>query len=768
MNGSFNLYTNLSKVPKHLLRNLKGSLPRYRGRITVSTFQSPKILLRSSTNFKCWNLRTFSTKMLSPNKTGFFRESEEKFDDNYDSVLVQNLRANAKVGTDQWRRAASQPVEVNLRMDLNTRLNGEDNHDLKNSIHYGIASKIVLETIEKNEFKGLRNMVDMIAKACRNQFEFRDFFVNVRLPKKVLRSRSGLVYDAERHKDYQQDRVRIFDLELATIIGIHPFERKEKQRLGIDISFNVGGDKEFDSLAISDLCHEVASFVESSSFLTIEALVHKLSKFLCFSQSVDCVHIKAEKPSAITFADAPAVQIYRSKKTFLQDSFLKCESSLPKIAYISFGSNVGSRIKNIATALKCFSEIEDITLLDVSPLYETKPMYYENQSLFMNGVCKIQTRLSPFNLLRACQSVEQKLGRIKLIDKGPRCIDLDIAMYDDCIYESEDLTIPHVGMLEREFVLRPLIALDSTLVHPATQQLLLKKLNELPDQGVKVHASYLNKSVTEGAVIMGIINITPDSFSDGFSVTLNNVVEVVNEMVENGASIIDIGGQSTRPHATPVSLSEEINRVVPAIYAIRNAGIDIPISVDTFEVEVAKEAINAGANIINDITSGKKCPDMLSFAAKAEVPICLMHTRGTPQTMNSLSTYEKDIVQEVFEELNERVCAAIKAGIPRYNIILDPGFGFAKKIGQSTYLLHKFEQLVNKPEFMDLQWLSGPSRKGFTGHYSQDVEPKKRVWGTAAAVTASVLKGASIIRVHDVKEMSKVVAMANAIKLSTP
>ncbi|WBW71892.1 trifunctional dihydropteroatesynthase/2-amino-4-hydroxy-6-hydro xymethyldihydropteridinediphosphokinase/dihydroneopterin aldolase Fol1 [Schizosaccharomyces osmophilus] len=764
MNGSFNFYTNLLKVPKRLLRSWKGNL---RGRVTIPTLQSPR-LLRPLTNFKYWNQRPFPTKMLSSNISSFSRKAEEQIDDNFDSVLVQNLRANAKVGTDQWRRAALQPVEINLRMVLNTRLNGEDNHDLQNSIHYGIASKLVLETVEKNEFSGLRNMVDMIALSCRNQFEFRDFFVNIRLPKKILRSRSGLVYNAERHTRYQQDRVQIFDLELATIIGINPFERKEKQRLGLDIAFTVGDGKEFDSLVISDLCHKVANFVESSSFLTIEALVHKLSKFLCFGLSIDCVHIKAEKPSAITFADAPAVQIFRSRNSFLQDSFRKYESSVPKIAYISFGSNIGTRIKNIATALKCLSKHEDVSILDVSPLYETKPMYYEDQSLFMNGVCKIETKLSPLCLLRACQSIEKELGRVKLIDKGPRCIDLDIVMYDDCIYESEDLTIPHVGMMEREFVLRPLVALDSTLVHPTTQQLLLKKLKELPDQGVRVHASYLTNSIMEGAVIMGIINVTPDSFSDGSSVTKTNVVEVVKGMIENGASIIDIGGQSTRPHATPVTLSEEIDRVVPVVRAIRNAGIDIPISIDTFEVEVAKEAIHAGANIINDVSSGRNCPDMLSFAAKADVPICLMHTRGTPHTMTSLSIYEKDIVQEVFEELNERVDAAIKAGIPRYNIILDPGFGFAKKAGQSAYLLKKFDELANYPEFMDLQWLSGPSRKGFTGHYSQDVEPKKRIWGTAAAVTASVLKGANIIRVHDVKEMSKVVAMANAVKLSSP
>ncbi|EPY49409.1 dihydropteroatesynthase/2-amino-4-hydroxy-6-hydroxymethyldihydropteridinediphosphokinase/dihydroneopterinaldolase [Schizosaccharomyces cryophilus OY26] len=766
MSGSFNLFRYLKKVPKHLLQNRKANLPRCRGHVLSSTLQSPR-LLRPFTCFKHCNQKHFSSKMLSSNLTSMSLEDEEQIDYNFDSILVQNLRTNAKVGTDQWRRSALQPVEVNLRMVLGTRLNGEDNHDLKNSIHYGIASKIVLETIENNEFSGLRNMADTIAATCRNEFKFRDFSVNIRLPKKILRSRSGLVYDAERHSQYHRDSVKIFDLELATIIGIHPFERKEKQRLGLDVAFSVDGDKEFDSLGISDICHEVAKFVETSSFLTIEALVHKLSKFLCFGLSVDCVHIKAEKPSAITFADAPAVQICRSRKTFLLDSIHKYESSVPKIAYISFGSNMGDRMKNIATALKSLSNIEGINLLDVSPLYETRPMYYKDQSLFMNGVCKIETKMSPMSLLRACQFIEQQLGRVKMIDKGPRCIDLDIVMYEDCIYESKELTIPHAGMMEREFVLRPLVALDCTLVHPATQQLLLTKLKELPAQGVKVYATYLSDTVKEGAVTMGVINITPDSFSDGSIVTKTNVVEIAKRMVENGASILDIGGQSTRPHARTVTVQEEIDRVVPVIRAIRNADIQVPISVDTFEVEVAREAIFAGANIINDVSSGTKCPEMLSFAAKAGIPICLMHMRGTPQTMNSLSNYEKDIVQEVFEELNERVQAAIKAGIPRYNIILDPGFGFAKKPEHSVALLNRFDELVKKPEFMDLQWLSGPSRKGFTGRYTNEVEPVKRIWGTAAAVTASVLKGANIVRVHDVEEMSKVITMANAVKMST-
>ncbi|KAL2312255.1 Folic acid synthesis protein fol1 [Schizosaccharomyces pombe] len=679
----------------------------------------------------------------------------------HDTVVVENLNTFAVVGQDQWKRKEPQPVQIDVYMRNNVQLAGEKD-ELKSTIHYGIASKLLRKEIEGSLFTTPKDLVNKIASLCfEDVIDTSHVSIKLTLPKCVLRSKNGLHYYAERERNSTSnfvDRIEFSDLELATILGIHAFERQEKQRVCLNISF---ANTEVEALEIA---RAIAEYVEQSAFLTIEALVVNLSKYLCFTKNLDDISIKAEKPSAITFANASAVQIYRTRSYFLQESLHKYESTKNKIAYLSFGSNIGDKFEQIQTALSMLHKIEGIRVLDVSPLYETEPMYYKDQPSFLNGVCKIETRMSPINLLRACQSIEQEMGRIKTILKGPRCIDLDIVLYEDCVYESEVLTIPHLGLQEREFVLRPLLALSPDLVHPYTHQPLQEALDKLPSQGIRLYSSFDNKKIINGALTMGILNVTPDSFSDGGKVSQNNILEKARSMVEDGASILDIGGQSTKPGADPVSVEEELRRVIPMISLLRSSGITVPISIDTYYSKVAKLAIEAGANIINDVTGGMGDEKMLPLAASLQVPICIMHMRGTPETMKALSIYEKDIVEEVAVELSSRVEAAVQSGVHRYNIILDPGFGFAKTPKQSAGLLGRLHELMKKPQFKDMHWLSGPSRKGFTGYFTGDASPKDRIWGTSACVTASVLQGVSIVRVHDTKEMSKVVGMANAIR----
>jgi dihydropteroate synthase len=266
-------------------------------------------------------------------------------------------------------------------------------------------------------------------------------------------------------------------------------------------------------------------------------------------------------------------------------------------------------------------------------------------------------------------------------------------------------------------------------------------------------------------LIMAILNLTPDSFSDGGLHSLDSaqIVQIIRQMIDNGAHIIDIGGQSTRPDAEEVSAQEERERVIPAIEAVRKAGLTIPISIDTYRADVAKAAIEAGADIINDISAGTLDPQMFSTAAKLNVPIILMHMRGTPKTMNSLSKYDPDVITVLANELCSYVAAALDAGIRRWNILLDPGLGFAKIGGQNLEILRRLEELRRYPGLGGMPWVVGPSRKRFVGAVTGEPVPRERVWGTAGAIAACVQGGADIVRVHDVMEMGKVVKMCDAV-----
>ncbi|MDF0557040.1 dihydropteroate synthase [Kamptonema sp. UHCC 0994] len=262
--------------------------------------------------------------------------------------------------------------------------------------------------------------------------------------------------------------------------------------------------------------------------------------------------------------------------------------------------------------------------------------------------------------------------------------------------------------------------------------------------------------------IMGVINVTPDSFSDGGQFnTLESATAQAQKMVENGVDIIDIGGQSTRPGADEITLEEELNRVIPLLEILRsseNICATVPISVDTTRAAVAKAAIDAGADIINDISAATFDPEMLPTAAKLGVPIILMHIRGTPQTMQKLTDYQ-DLIGEIYQFLESRVEAAIATGINKFNIIIDPGIGFAKTYNQNLKILREL------PKFHSLGCpiLVGVSRKSFIGHILNQPDPQQRIWGTAAACTSAIARGADILRVHDVKEMRDVCQVADAI-----
>ncbi len=299
--------------------------------------------------------------------------------------------------------------------------------------------------------------------------------------------------------------------------------------------------------------------------------------------------------------------------------------------------------------------------------------------------------------------------------------------------------------------------------------------------------------------LMGILNVTPDSFSDGgeFS-SIKAAVIQARRMVAAGADIIDIGGQSTRPGSSQITLQQELDRVLPAIAAIREwpdewavsgacLGVwsvpspsgqehaedakvlqdksmrktlaEVPISIDTTRAEVADRAIALGADIVNDISGGTFDPDMFSVVAQKQVPTILMHIRGTPQTMQKMTDYE-DLIGEIYGFLEGRIDAAVEAGISRSRLIVDPGIGFAKTGAQNLEIFRQMSRFRT----LGVPILVGPSRKSFIGHLlDRPTDPKGRVWGTAAACVGAIAGGADILRVHDVAEMRDVCRVADAI-----
>ncbi|KAL5051762.1 hypothetical protein BDW71DRAFT_202915 [Aspergillus fruticulosus] len=447
-------------------------------------------------------------------------------------------------------------------------------------------------------------------------------------------------------------------------------------------------------------------------------------------------------------------------------------------AFIALGSNVGERVEMIEKA--CLEmDAAGIRVRRTSSLFETAPMYYLDQEPFMNGVCEVETTLGPLELLDKLQSIEIGLGRKKLIDKGPRSIDLDILLYDQQIFTHDRLNIPHKLMLERDFVLRPLSQLIPNEIPPFKDHktTYLSHLTSLPPPSpTPIPTTYISPSFpplratdpSRRTHIMAILNLTPDSFSDGGKHLSDPeaLTGTVRSFIQSGASIIDIGGESTRPGSTPVGVDEELRRIIPAIRHIRTSmpeAKDIAISVDTYRARVAAEALAAGADIINDVSAGLLDPEMLPTVARSGKSIILMHMRGSPSTMTKLTSYPNGVISDVSTELLARVAAAEAAGIRRWRIILDPGLGFAKNQAEDLTILKDLAALRNVQGLEYFPWLMGPSRKRFIGRLTGVEKASERGWGTAATVTASIAGGADIIRVHDVKEMWQVARVADAI-----
>jgi dihydropteroate synthase len=261
---------------------------------------------------------------------------------------------------------------------------------------------------------------------------------------------------------------------------------------------------------------------------------------------------------------------------------------------------------------------------------------------------------------------------------------------------------------------------------------------------------------------MGVLNVTPDSFSDGGKfLEPEAAVEQAFTMEKAGADLLDVGGESTRPGSREASAAEELDRILPVLEALRGL-IKIPISVDTRRAAVAELALRAGAEIINDISGLRHDLRIADVATREGVPLILMHMRGEPRTMQA-GPFAQDVMKDVIQGLRRSLAIARKAGVAKSQIIVDPGIGFGKSFAQNYELLQKLPQLAK----LGYPLLIGASRKGFLGaalaRDGKPAPPEERIWGTAATVTASILNGAHIVRVHDVAEMVQVARVADCL-----
>lgn len=775
-----------------------------------------------------------------------------------DTVFIERVAATAITGKDAWNRPAPQPITISVA--LNTDFHQASVTDnLKYSLNYAVISRNIAEFMKANEhknFKSLANIGESVSEVVLDQKKGggRRAEIVVRSTKSEIRA-DNIEYRLTRSTtdcEYVQDELRVNGLRLLTIIGVFTFERLQKQIVDIDLSIKLEKDA---NTSIHLIIDEVVQYVESSNFKTVEALVMKIGQLIFQNNGngVASVSARVTKPNAISFTDGVGVSSDMTAESFKDvepigavetshttfnlptsqtDSFV---SKGDHVAYIAFGSNVGDPVKNITDAIELLAQ--HVTVVATSSLYISKPMYVKDQPDFYNGAVKIAfSDKTPHQLLKLLKDIEYNhIKRVKEFDNGPRSIDLDIILYDDISMNTEDLVIPHKLMLERLFVLQPLCELlPPDQIHPVSAEPIHNHLSQFltskPNDSVQESSELLqlipvprlddgqnplkfdqlnNKHST---LIMGILNITPDSFSDGGN-SLKLVEEILSkaaDLVADGALILDIGGASTRPGASQPSEDDELSRVLPVIEAIRASSNDklasTLISVDTYRANVAEQCLKAGADIINDISMGLYDKKMFEVVAKYGCPYIMNHTRGTPETMSKLTKYESNTNDDIVEyitspttghqeliytpeinnllsgvsrELSLQVLKAFEKGVKKWQLIVDPGIGFAKNLHQNLTLIKhasyfkKYSVLVNEREgesvkhsyvsFNGLAMLLGPSRKKFLGTITNEPDASRRVTSTAASISACIEQNTDIVRVHDVKEMNDAVRTADAI-----
>lgn len=438
--------------------------------------------------------------------------------------------------------------------------------------------------------------------------------------------------------------------------------------------------------------------------------------------------------------------------------------------FLGLGSNLGDRAQNLKQAIHKLDDHPQVKVRQLSAVYETDPWGLEEQPPFLNMAMALDSDAPPEAMLVIVKDVEKELGRRETVRWGPRIIDIDILFWGERVFESHDqpgLTIPHKSLAERAFVLQPLSDLAPEFTHAGNGLTVAQMLEDVDTSTVRRLPLPLEWGWR--TYVMGIINMTPDSFSGdgllGADAWLEAAVEQARQFVALGADILDVGGESTRPGSEPVTVQVELARVVPVIEALAEA-VDVPISVDTYRASVAEAAIAVGASWINDVWGLQMDPEMAAFAASAQCPLILMHNRSQPKNVEQrtrlggryVGIHYDDLIEDIRRELGDSIDVAQRAGVREKHIIVDPGVGFGKTVPQNLRLVRELDGFKS----MGYPLLLGTSRKSFIG-YSLDLPPEERMEGTAATVAVGIDRGADIVRVHDVRAITRVARMTDRI-----
>lgn len=424
---------------------------------------------------------------------------------------------------------------------------------------------------------------------------------------------------------------------------------------------------------------------------------------------------------------------------------------------ISLGGNIS--FKGVEPAQLHAKAVQRLGELGVrvthhSRLYQTPAWPDPSDPPFNNAVIAVETDMSPQDLMACLLRVEEEFGRVRSVKNAPRTLDLDILAYHDAVVETEHLHLPHPRLSERPFILKPLCDIAPDWQHPVTGESAREMLSgqNISDIIPTIHPECFLPDGT----IMGVVNVTPDSFSDGGQY-LDAGVAIAHgrELAHQGADILDIGGESTRPGAAPVSPGEEQARILPVIEGVS----DYRISVDTRHADTMRAALAAGADIINDISALTHDPEAMGVVVKAGCPVILMHMQGMPETMQDNPDYA-DVLGEVTTYLEGRVLACLRAGVMPWNIAIDPGIGFGKTLGHNLALLSHLGDLRTA---IGMPLLLGVSRKSFIEKLVPNTPPQARLPGSLAALHHALLQGVEGYRVHDVAETLQAVTVFRAI-----
>lgn len=786
-----------------------------------------------------------------------------------DKIYINQLKLQTITGPDLWNALNTQTCHVSLRIGTDFSKSSITD-DLKYSLNYAVISRDITNLVKgRKNWLQLSNLTKSIYDFTTSKDRYQgvnelevcvknlDYHLRTPHISCIMREPTEEIYE-------------IHNLELFTIIGVFTFERLQKQKVSLNIIIKSppGLDKTSSLKLIIDNIVEYVEKSNFKTVEALVESVGKVISQSISSSDRDRIEItvKVIKLSAITDTNGVGVSTTKSVKQLdllksikLKDNSmdkstkfdLPVEQKFKQIsivnnewntAYLAFGSNIGNRVKYILSAISLLDKNPKIKVLNTSSLFESEPMYFKDQNSFMNGCLQIKTQLNPNELLTVCKQIEyEELKRVKHFDNGPRCIDLDIILYlnsegNHILVNTENLIIPHPRMLERTFVLEPLSELiPSTMLHPITSEPIIQHLDQIyaklndADYLTKLIplpsinntyrflrfntryelnpiSSQVIKKTSSPTYIMGIINNTPDSFSDGgkhfnnIDKKLDDIIRMCNEAFKLQENIIiDIGGCSTRPNSKQATLEEELSRSIQLIRTIRQCPQlpqeKIILSIDTYRSKVARQAVLAGVDIINDISGGTFDPAIFEVVAENPyVAYVLSHIRGDINTMTQLNQYEEtenlngteflynqieknntqtQFIRSIGFEMSQTYKKAVQCRVKRWQIIMDPGLGFAKNGNQNIQLMKDIPLLKNYSffnedtkeftNFKNIPILVGPSRKKFIGTITKEEDASKRDFATGSVITSCIGLGCDIVRVHNVADCSKAVKIADSI-----